>query len=84
MGSRFRSERNVQIAEELGRFASGRGHSLLELAFSWLLAQPAVSSVIAGATSAEQIHANAAAAAWRLSSDELGQIDRLAPLGASS
>ena len=84
MGSRFRSERNVQIAEELGRFASGRGHSLLELAFSWLLAQPAVSSVIAGATSAEQIQANAAAAAWRLSSDELGQIDRLAPLGASS
>ena len=84
MGSRFRSERNAQIAEELGRFASGRGHSLLELAFSWLLAQPAVSSVIAGATSAEQTHANAAAAAWRLSSDELGQIDRLAPLGASS
>ena len=84
MGTRFRSDRNVQIAEELGRFASGRGHSLLELAFSWLLAQPAVSSVIAGATSPEQIRANAAAAAWRLSSDELGQIDRLAPLGASS
>ena len=84
MGTRFRSDRNVQIAEELRRFASGRGHSLLELAFSWLLAQPAVSSVIAGATSPEQIRANAAAAAWRLSSDELGQIDRLAPLGASS
>ncbi len=84
MGTRFRSDRNAQIAEELGRFASGRGHSLLELAFSWLLAQAAVSSVIAGATSAEQIHANAAAASWRLSSDELGQIDRLAPLGASS
>jgi aryl-alcohol dehydrogenase-like predicted oxidoreductase len=84
MGSRFRTDRNAHIAEELGRFASSRGHSLLELAFSWLLAQPAVSSVIAGATSPEQIRANAAAAAWRLSSDELGQIDRLAPLGASS
>ncbi|HEU4579780.1 MAG TPA: aldo/keto reductase [Polyangiaceae bacterium] len=84
LASRFRSERNAQIAEELGRFANARGHSLLELAFSWLLTQPAVSSVIAGATSPEQIRANAAAAAWRLSSDELGQIDQLAPLGASS
>jgi aryl-alcohol dehydrogenase-like predicted oxidoreductase len=85
MGTRFRNDRNTQIADELNRFATGRGHSLLELAFSWLLAQPAVCSVIAGATSPQQIRANAAAAAWRLSSDELGQIDRLAPLlGASS
>ena len=80
MGARFRSDRNATVAEQLGRFAASRGHSLLELAFSWLLAQPAVSSVIAGATSAEQIRANAAAASWRLTADDLGEIDRIAPL----
>jgi aryl-alcohol dehydrogenase-like predicted oxidoreductase len=80
LGARFRSDRNADIAEQLGRFAASRGHSLLELAFSWLLAQPAVSSVIAGATSAEQIRANASAASWQLTADDLGEIDRLAPL----
>jgi aryl-alcohol dehydrogenase-like predicted oxidoreductase len=80
MGARFRSERNATLAEQLGRFAASRGHSLLELAFSWLLAQPAVSSVIAGATSPEQVRANAAAASWRLTPDDLGEIDRIAPL----
>jgi aryl-alcohol dehydrogenase-like predicted oxidoreductase len=80
MGARFRNERNSAAAEALGRFAASRGHSLLELAFSWLLARPAVASVIAGATSAEQIRANAAAADWQLNADELGEIDRLAPL----
>jgi aryl-alcohol dehydrogenase-like predicted oxidoreductase len=80
LGSRFRGERNSAIAEALGQFASSRGHTLLELAFSWLLTRPAVASVIAGATSAEQIRANAAAACWQLGADELGEIDRLAPL----
>jgi len=80
MGSRFRNERNSAIADALGRFATQRGHSLLELAFSWLLTRPVVASVIAGATSAEQIRANAAAASWQLGADELGEIDRLAPL----
>ncbi len=79
LGTRFRSERNVAIAAQLARFAEGRGHSLLELAFSWLLSRPAVSSVIAGATSAEQIQANAAAASWQLSPAELAEVDRLAP-----
>jgi aryl-alcohol dehydrogenase-like predicted oxidoreductase len=80
IATRFRSERNAALAEQLGRFAASRGHSLLELAFSWLLERPAVSSVIAGATSAEQICANVAAAAWRLTADDLSEIDRLAPL----
>lgn len=58
-------------------FARERGHTLLELAFAWLAAQPAVASVIAGATSPEQVSANAAAIAWELSAEELAAIDLL-------
>jgi aryl-alcohol dehydrogenase-like predicted oxidoreductase len=52
--------------EVLEAFAKERGDSLLELAFAWLLAQPAIASVIAGATKPEQVRANAAAAEWEL------------------
>jgi len=52
--------------EALEAFAAERGHTLLELAFAGLLAQPAVSSVIAGATKPEQVRANAAAGEWEL------------------
>ena len=57
--------------EALERFAQTRGHTLLELAFGWLLAQQPVSSVIAGATTPDQARANAAAAGWQLSTDDL-------------
>ena len=77
--ARFLSERNLELAAQLKAFAESRGHSVLELAFSWLLARPAVSSVIAGATSAEQIYANVAAAGWKLDADQLSELDRLAP-----
>jgi aryl-alcohol dehydrogenase-like predicted oxidoreductase len=66
--------------ERLEVFAADRGHTLLELALSWLAARPAVSSVIAGATTPEQVRANTAAvAAWDLSPEDLAEIDRLAP-----
>jgi aryl-alcohol dehydrogenase-like predicted oxidoreductase len=77
---RFLSDRNRVIAEELGRFAAERGHTLVELAFSWLLRRPVVASVIAGATQPEQVHVNAAAAGWHLGAEELAEIDRIAPL----
>jgi aryl-alcohol dehydrogenase-like predicted oxidoreductase len=77
--ARFRTETNVRIAEALKAFATARGHTLLELAFSWLATRPAVASVIAGATSPEQVRANAAAANWSLTQEELADIDRLAP-----
>ena len=64
--------------ERLEGFAASSGRSLLELAFSWLAAQPGMFSVIAGATSPEQVAANAAAAEWRLSEADLAAIDRLA------
>jgi aryl-alcohol dehydrogenase-like predicted oxidoreductase len=69
--------------EALIAFAEARGHTILELAFSWLLAHRAVASVIAGATSPEQVRANVAAAGWSLTKDELAEIDRLAPARAA-
>ncbi len=64
--------------ERLEGFAAEHGHSLLELALGWLLARPAVASVIAGATTPEQVEANVhAAGAWRLTPDEMNDIDRL-------
>jgi aryl-alcohol dehydrogenase-like predicted oxidoreductase len=69
--------KNFNRVEALERFAADRGHTLLELAFSWLLTRPAVSSVIAGATSPEQVRANAAAGSWQLGDGDLAEIDTL-------
>ncbi|MBA3319675.1 MAG: aldo/keto reductase [Gemmatimonadales bacterium] len=66
-------------AEALGRFVGSRGRRLLDLAVSWLALRPAVASVIAGATSAEQVKRNALAASWRLSAEELAEIDAIVP-----
>jgi aryl-alcohol dehydrogenase-like predicted oxidoreductase len=78
--SRFTSDRNVRIAEALKAFASSHGHSLLELAVSWLASRPQVASVIAGATSPEQVRANAAAVNWPLTPQDLTNIDQRATL----
>ena len=75
--SRFRTEKNVQIVETLKAFATARRHTLLELAFSWLASRSQVASVIAGATSPEQVRANAAAVNWSLNGEELAEIDTL-------
>jgi len=69
--------RNWRIVDALRRFAEARGHSLLELAMSWLASRPFVSSIIAGATKPEQIAANVAATAWTLSASELAEIDHI-------
>lgn len=61
----------------LERFARDRGHTLLELAFSWLASQPVVASVIAGVTRPDQVVANAAAAGWTLSSADFDDIERI-------
>jgi len=76
---RFLNDKNLAIVEELANFAASRGHSLLELAFSWLLSHPPVASVIAGATSPEQVQDNVKAAGWRLTPADLAEIDKLAP-----
>jgi aryl-alcohol dehydrogenase-like predicted oxidoreductase len=76
---RFLAEENVAAAERLRAFAESRGRTLLELAFGFLLAHPPVASVIAGATRPDQIASNAAAAAWRLTEEELDEVERIAP-----
>jgi aryl-alcohol dehydrogenase-like predicted oxidoreductase len=74
---RLLSDNNLRVIERLEGFAQERGHTLLELAFSWLVAQPAVSSVIAGATRPEQIAQNVRAASWQLTVVDLAEIDRI-------
>lgn len=80
--ARWMTDANIAAAERLEAWASERGRSLLELAFSWLAAQPRVASVIAGATSPEQVAQNAAAIGWRLSESDLDEISALRPVGA--
>jgi aryl-alcohol dehydrogenase-like predicted oxidoreductase len=77
LAERYVNERNLVLVERLEAFARERGHSLLELAISWLLARPQVASVIAGATRPEQVEANVGAANWALSGEDLEAIDRL-------
>ena len=75
---RFLTERNWRVVEALEAFARERGKSLLDVAIGWLASRPVVSSVIAGATSPEQVEANVAAAATRFSADDLAALDKLA------
>jgi aryl-alcohol dehydrogenase-like predicted oxidoreductase len=77
LADRYMTDRNWSIVEALDSFATARGRGLLELAFSWLLAQDPVASVIAGATRPEQLEANVTAGEWHLTHDELAEIDRI-------
>ena len=77
LAERYLTDANWTVIERLEQFCAGRNRSLLELAFSWLLAQPAVSSVIAGATRPEQLEHNVRASGWELTAEELAEIDRL-------
>ncbi|MSP00397.1 MAG: aldo/keto reductase [Acetobacteraceae bacterium] len=78
LADRYLTERNWAIAEKLGDFAEARGRTMLELAFSWLLSREPVASVIAGATKPEQLEQNAKAGTWKLTGEELTEIDRIA------
>jgi aryl-alcohol dehydrogenase-like predicted oxidoreductase len=77
LADRYLTERNWAVAEKLGDFGEARGKTMLELAFSWLLAQSPVTSVIAGATRPEQLEQNVKAGTWKLTADELAEIDRI-------
>ena len=77
LADKYHTTANLEKVARLEQFATKRGHTLLELAFSWLVARPAVASVIAGATKPEQIEKNAKAAGWELSAEELAEIDRI-------
>ena len=77
LADRYGTEANWNAIEKMDEFARSRGHSMLELAMSWLAANPCVSSVIAGATRPEQVADNAKAADWKLTPEDLTQIDKI-------
>jgi aryl-alcohol dehydrogenase-like predicted oxidoreductase len=75
--ARFVNDENYSIVEELAAFCAERGRTMLELAFGWLFSRRYVASVIAGATSPEQVRQNADALGWQLTQDEIAAIDRI-------
>ena len=77
LAERALNERNFTIVEALTTFVAERGHTLLDLAFGWLLTKPVISSVIAGAMSVAQVEANVAAATWRLDGADIAAVDAI-------
>ena len=76
-GPKVFTDENLALIGSLSEFAAARGRTMLELAVSWLAAQPAVASVIAGAKSPEQVKTNASAAGWRLTREDLAAIEAI-------
>ena len=76
-GAAALSERNFDRLEALEQWAEQRGRRILDLAFAWLLGHRAVSSVIAGATSPEQVQTNARCAEWILTPEEVEEVRAL-------
>jgi aryl-alcohol dehydrogenase-like predicted oxidoreductase len=79
LSDRFMTDTNWEIAERLDTFAVERGHTSVELAFSWLAGRPGVTSVIAGASKPEQLEQNVKSMNWKFTADELATIDKIAP-----
>jgi aryl-alcohol dehydrogenase-like predicted oxidoreductase len=74
---KYLNEGNWAKVEKLEAFAKARGHTLLELAFSWLACKAPVTSVIAGATTPAQVEANVKAAGWELTAEEMAEVDKI-------
>ena len=77
MAKQVMTEENFATLERLEEFARGRGHALVELAMSWLACQPVVSSVISGATRPEQVTENVKACGWKLTHEEMKEVDAI-------
>lgn len=77
LAERYLTAQNWAVVDRLETFAAAHGKTLLELAMSWLARRPAVASIIAGATRAEQVEQNVAAVGWALSPEDMREIDRL-------
>jgi aryl-alcohol dehydrogenase-like predicted oxidoreductase len=76
----YLTEERLDKVEGLAQWAEQHGRTLLEVAIGGLAGRPGCSSVIAGATSAEQVRANAAAGGWEPSESDLADIDKIAPV----
>ena len=81
MADRVLTEGNFQTLAKLEAFAESAGHSMVDLAIGWLASQPHVSSVIAGATKPEQVEQNVRAAEWKLTAEELAEVDKITRRG---
>lgn len=77
MAARVLTEKNYEMLGKLEAFADARGKTMLDLAIGWLASLPHVGSVIAGATKPEQVDQNVAAGAWRLTAEELAEVDAI-------
>jgi aryl-alcohol dehydrogenase-like predicted oxidoreductase len=73
------SGEQFDVVEALRGYAEARGLETVEVAIGGLAAQPAVGSVIAGATKPEQVRANVGAVRWEPSEEDLAELDRVAP-----
>ena len=74
-GERARTDKNFDTLDRIEQFAADRGRPVAELAIAWLLHNPIVSSVIAGATTPGQVSANAKATDWHLTAKEIEDLD---------
>lgn len=74
---KYMTDRNYDKVEAMEAWAQERGHTMGDLAHAWLLGHPEVSSVISGATNIDQIKANASSANWKLSADEMAEINKI-------
>lgn len=74
---KYLTDTNFDKLDKLQAFANSHGHTLHDLAFAWLLSNRHLSSVIAGATNPKQVTANAATADWKLSAEELTEVNTL-------
>ena len=77
LADRYLTDAHWPRVEKLADFCAARGHTMVELAFSWLLSQSPVASVIAGATRPDQVAQNASAGGWTLTAEELAEVDAL-------
>jgi aryl-alcohol dehydrogenase-like predicted oxidoreductase len=77
LSERYMTPRNMDKVDGLQQFAQARGHTMLELAFSWIAQRPTVASVIAGATRPEQVEQNVKAVGWTLTAEEIAEVEKI-------
>ena len=80
-GNSMLSDANFAVLDKLEDFAQAHSHSMIDLAIGWLASKPFVPSVIAGATKPEQIEQNVAAGAWKLTREEMAEVDAITKRG---
>jgi len=76
-GPKVFTDENLALVDALRQFAESRGHTLLELAISWLASKPVIASIIAGAKTPEQVKANASSVDWRLTEADLAAVNSI-------